>query len=269
MSDEIGRISDLEKSIANKTNISKFREYFDELFKLYEQVAKEKNVGDFPNPLRFPGVNKYSGELKLRNKMFWLRSIPLEDKKTFIIINVEAANTSEIEGDPPKRKKVSADLVGIIRLPKSTAFCLAELKYGRDSDHIIYAIMEGARNFLFHKANISRLQDGWSEFIIQQPSSENKDETTRSNLDFFKMTWEKDNPYGKLSSISTNDHLLIIGDEEWIEAQKDYKDSILDAIEYIQNRLQITVEVYSVSKDYKKESNPYMILPLTLEYRGT
>ena len=111
--------------------------------------------GGLPSPLRHVGRGT-RGELWFRNRLLWLRTIPLENDVSFMITHAEPAVYYI-----GKSGRNSADLLGIWHNSTNTKLGLVELKAGRNGDHVLYAIMEGLRNLHLHRKAISRLHNGW------------------------------------------------------------------------------------------------------------
>lgn len=207
----------------------------------------ERTPGENPNPFRLPKEGS-RGELWYRNRLLWLRTIPLEEDTSFIITHSEAAVYRK-----GKNYRNSADLLGIWRKGKNTKLGIVELKAGKNGEKILYAIMEGTRNaYLHHKAK-RRLNKGWDDRVINP-----KKETKESG--FWKTVWKR-NPYpiNKLKDTQ----VIVIGDSMWRDVQTGvWREEAIKIIENIKTTLDIEISVYSLNEKGKDNSSPYCLLPL-------
>jgi hypothetical protein len=203
-----------------------------------------QNKGKGPDFSRLPG-NGTRGELRFRNKLFWLRTIPLENNSTFIALHSETGGYYS-----EKKGKYSADLLGICHKsnPATTQFALAELKAGKSGDPIFYAVAEGLRNIYLHWQGIERLSCIWSKWSKK----------SIKNAEIRGSVWGSGNPFNRLDM--KNICLLIIGDHSWAEAQRDRVKYV--PIEIKLNGINVEISVYSLAARGKDRSNPYMLLPL-------
>lgn len=201
--------------------------------------------GNPPSPLRSVGKGA-RGELWFRNKLLWLRTIPLENDISFMITHSE----------PPvyykgKTGRNSADLLGIWHSRGNTKLGVVELKaWSRSSDHILYAIMEGLRNLHLHRKAIKRLHSGWVKALNQPRQS--------SEELFWSNVWSKANPF---NSNLDKSHLIIIGNNKWIQAQESWESGVREITKEIQEKFNYETSIYSLNGAVK--SKPYVLLPLT------
>jgi len=201
--------------------------------------------GGLPNPLRHVGRGA-RGELWFRNKLLWLRTIPLENDTTFMITHAEAP--VYYKGNSGRN---SADLLGIWHNVANTKLGVVELKAGRNGDHVLYAIMEGLRNLHLHRKAIKRLREGWDNALdLQNQTGENK---------FWSNAWGRSNPFNPRL---VNSHLVIIGDTHWMQAQRKWKKESEEIIKEIKNSFDYETSIYSLN-NAKVLSRPYVLLPLT------
>ena len=190
---------------------------------------------------RTPGEGQ-KGELRFRNRLLGLRTIPLEDESYFIALHAEAGVYRM-----NRSGRYSADLLGLFRSPRTTRFGVAELKYGSRGDHLLYATAEGLINIVLHYQGLERLHRGWAEC--------KKDPVT-------KNAWGQGNPFAGLTKKSIQ--LLIVGDHSWMEKQRQILDHVhvSTPVNFGASFPKIEIAVYSSNKGARYNSKPYALLPL-------
>lgn len=235
------------------------------LHKNYDNLQKEKNPkvalgladsilcdwqslthegrGKHPNPLRVPEAGWKSRELTLRNKLYWLRTIPLRQGEIFISTHIEAGVYRK-----GSLKRRSADLVGLFCNNRGAKLCVVELKAGKSGNNVIYAIIEGFYNLYLHQQGKNRLQEGWNEYV-KNSGEEGK---------LWRQAWRKSNPFNERLVRS---QVLVIGDYDWSQAQEKYKQEAMNLCNKIKKDYECGVAVYSTNKA-KPLSKPYCLLPL-------
>lgn len=201
--------------------------------------------GTCPSSVRWAGAGSY-GELWFRNRLLWLRTLPLEPGISFIITHIEAPVYYK-ENDGLCR----ADLLGIWRSKNESKLCILELKAARrqgSDDNILYAMIEGARNAYLHnqREGRERLIFGWRS-AKKMPA-------------YFINAWGKGNPFKELQKDA---RVVIIGDFEWTKEQMGlYEMQVRSLASEIGSSLKITVSAYSLNKNAKSGSKSYMLLPI-------
>lgn len=250
---ELGQYEEKLKVQRMCTNESEVLRICKALIEAYKEL-RIIDKGQFPDPLRYPGKGK-RGELWFRNRLLWLRTIPLSNNASFIITHGEAAVYYDFDRHG-KGKKASADCLGIWRKAGSTKLCIAELKAGK-GDNIAYALMEGARNAYLHLKAKKRLADGWRKYV------ENAKRNSRGGK-FWKLVWGNASPFPmkKLKDV----HLLIIGDNVWIQDQKKWGSVVLKIIKLIKKEFGMTVAIYSLNRIAKPLSKAYVMVPLERKF---
>jgi len=202
--------------------------------------------GEHPDFLRYPNAAR-RGEEWFRNRLLWLRTIPLEKDISFMITHSETA--VYYEGSKGKR---SADLLGIWHSGGNTKLGVIELKAGKNGDHVLYAILEGLRNLHLHRKAIGRLRSGWTTTLNQRHHVD-------SEKAFWSRVWNSGNPF---PSNLKNSHLIIIGDSSWIKMQEDWKRQAKIIIKKIKEIFNYETSIYSLNDKAKSNSKPYVLLPL-------
>jgi len=204
--------------------------------------TSSENRGKGPDFSRMAGDGT-DGELRFRNKLVWLNTLPLERDEVFITLHSETGGYYH-----EKEGKYSADILGICSNARTTQFAVIELKAGRGSNSVFYALAEGLRNVYLlwqEREKLSRLWKKYSKDCV-------KNETIQ------KTVWENGNPFNELDK--NNIRLLIMGDRSWIEAQGECVRQIPNEIRL--ERINIKISVYSLEKRGKSRSKPYKLLPL-------
>jgi hypothetical protein len=209
---------------------------------LLEILPEKKGKG--PDFSRLPKDGK-DGELWFRNKLLWLRTIPLEDNKAFIALHAETGGYYQGNGG-----KFSADLLGVWHNSMTTQFAVAELKAGKRGDPIFYAVAEGLRNVYLHWQEIERLSCLWRKWI--KKCIKEKPPTMRYSV------WRDGNPFSKLNQ--KNIHLLVIGDHSWIKNQISCIKEVPSQIQF--EKVRVNISVYSLNKRCRTKSKPYALLPM-------
>ena len=193
--------------------------------------------GEPINFCREPGRGS-DGELEFRNRLLWLRTIPLPNDTSFIVLHSESG-VYQID----KKGRCSSDLLGLFRSRDTTQFAIAELKYGVQGDHLLYAIAEGLRNVCLHFQGFRRIREGWK---VNGKAAQN--------------AWGKTNPFSEISSKSI--HLLIIGDSHWARKQQDlFRYVPQSPIVLGKNFPKVTITMYSSKERAKAKSKPHALLP--------
>ena len=203
---------------------------------------KPEERGAGTNFSRLPGDGR-KGELWFRNKLLWLRTIPLEKDVAFVALHSETGGYY-----PGKDGKFSADLLGIWRNVRTTQFAVAELKAAKSGDPIFYAVAEGLRNVYLHWQNVKRLSCNWGEW---------RRECVKEEI-MPKSVWMNGNPFNRLDP--KNIRLLIIGDDSWIRKQRSCIKAVPARIKL--GKINVYVSVYSLNDGGKHNSKPYALLPL-------
>ena len=191
---------------------------------------------------RVPGSGT-TGELNFRNKLFWLKTLPLENGEAFIVLHPEAAGYYE-----EKKSKYSADLLGLWRAGKTTRFAVAELKAGKNGDPVLYAVAEGLRNLFFLWQERTKLGALWMKYMKKCV----QDEVVPENV------WGRGHPFAEFDM--KNLCLLIIGDESWRKSQSACMDDVPREVKL--GNLNVKVAVYSTPPRAKAQSKPHILLPL-------
>ncbi len=244
-------LKSLKKTSSIAEAMEKAREMIKELAKL-----KAEDKGKLPDPLRYPGRGQ-KGELWFRNRLFWLRTIPLDGDSAFIATHSEpSASQSDRRGRCP------SDLLGLFRgkIDNSitTALAIAELKAGGKGDHLIYAVMQASRNAVLQEKGLERLAKGWKKNVT---SKKGKGE---GELPFWNRVWGKGNPFGKLSEGVVV--VLIIGDKPWFDAQKKYLEPVCELrkeLKELKEKIPLLhILFYQLADNAKHDSKPYALLPL-------
>ena len=217
--------------------------------------------GQHPDPLRYPGRGQH-GELWLRNRLFWLRTIPLDDSSAFIATHLEYPAYLKDAGKRP------SDLLGLFRgkINKTitTALAVVELKASRGTtsadDNLIYAILEASRNALLNYQGLQRLQDGWKEHIASP--------TEAPERMFWQTVWQEDvettnrNPFARLNR-EGKIVVLIVGDAAWFDGQQPFLDVARKLNDNIRNQIpQLHILFYKLN-EAQPGSSPYSLLPLS------
>jgi len=234
----------LEKKLAREKNPKSGFFIAKDILKLIEKLKIEER-GEPPNPLRHVGKGT-KGELWYRNRLLWLRTIPLEKDISFMITHSEPSVYYKGENGCN-----SADLLGIWHSKASTKLGVAELKAGEKGDHMLYAILEGARNAYLHRLAIKRLYSGWSKALNQSPQ--------RGEGLFWASVWNEGNPF---NNKLTKTHLIIIGDNKWIQAQEKWNNEAKKITNAIKKIFGFETSIYSLDKKAQPGSKPYVLLPL-------
>lgn len=236
---------ELEKNLLKERDPKKGLSIAKEIMGLIGGLKIEQR-GKNPSPFRYPGKGT-KGELWFRNRLLWLRTIPLEKDISFMITHSEPAVYYQGKGG-----RNSADLLGIWHSNKSTKLGVAELKAGKNGNHVLYAIMEGVRNTYLNRQACKRLYSGWSDAISHHLKKKGEGA-------FWANVWNKGNPFH--DSLKKT-HLIIIGDVEWINAQKEWQAESKKLIKDICKKFGYETSIYSLNKKAKPASKPYVLLPL-------
>ena len=206
---------------------------FADILRCVETYKIDKKRGSPPNFLRESGEGS-KGELWFRNRLAWLRTIPLSNMECFTFLHDEVGVYAE-----ERSGRCSADLLGLHRTKKTTKLAVVELKYGKNGDILPYACAEGLRNLYLHLQGLSRLADNWK------------------TLNY--TAWHEGNPFAGLAKHKAT--LLIIGDNEWASAQTDFQ-HILPQKPIKLGPWNIEIAAFASPKGAKHNSKPYALLPL-------
>ena len=184
-----------------------------------------------------------AGELRFRNKLMWLRTIPLDQNETFIALHAEVGGYYE-----GKNGRYSADILGIWRSEKTTRFAVAELKAGKGGDPVFYALAEGLRNVYLLWQEQVKLSRKWMEYMQLLVNKE----------EFRQSVWGQGSPFNKLDK--KNISLLVIGDDSWIQKQGEGIRHVPEEI--VLGNIHVKVSIFSLKAGGKSKSKPYALLPL-------
>jgi len=209
---------------------------FNQVFESVKILEQEMRGG----PLNFTREPKSGarGELWFRDRLSWLRTIPLSVNECFLVLHKEAGVYGK------DKRKCSADLIGLHRKSNTTLFTIAELKYGKKGDPLPYACAEGLRNLYLHLQGFERLGSGWRK-APPKP----------------KSIWGNGNPFAELAK--TRASLLIIGDHDWATAQKRImRRRFLPKHPVKLGDWIIEIAVYSSPRGARDNSKPYRLLPM-------
>jgi hypothetical protein len=218
------------KSKDNRENRELFHEICDDVGKIFESGS----TGEF---------GKISGrplpaETALSKKLFWLRTLPLEDKNSFTALHSESNFCV-----PGKKRNCSAGILGIWRSPESLELASLEVRTGKRGAHLLYAAAEGLRNLASAWHDIGEQAKLWKESYQAE----------------WDGPWRKTDPFRDLSKKQAR--LIIIGGPEWIkENAQSYLNLIPDTIKI--GKLHAEASIYSVNTENKAKTPPVSIIPL-------
>jgi len=236
--------TELDKILNRIKKAKEFKEQNDLLLNFEDYLLgikpEERDAGT--NFSRLPKDGR-RGELWFRNKLLWLKTIPLEKEVAFVSLHSETGGYYQ-----GKAGKFSADLLGVWRNVRTTQFAVAELKAAKSGDPIFYAVAEGLRNVYLHWLNVKRLSFDWGEWMRRCV----KNGTMR------KSVWMNGNPFNRIDS--KNIRLLIIGDDSWIRNQRSCIKAVPALIKL--GKINVYISVYSLNDGGKHSSKPYALLPL-------
>jgi len=228
------------KQIKNEKNPDSLKALLEKFKKHLSGISPDIR-GDGPDFSRLPGDGT-EGELWFRNKMVWLKTIPLGKGEAFIELHPEASGYYH-----EKKGKISADILGIWRNEKTTRFAVVELKAGANGDRVFYAIAEGLRNVYLLWQERKKLSILWEECNKKYV----KDEKIQNSV------WRGCNPFNNLDN--KNISLLVIGDDSWSQKQN-YVNNVPREIKL--NNVNVKIAIYSLNKGGKPRSRPHALLPL-------
>lgn len=197
--------------------------------------------------LRDPGQGK-EGELWFRNKLLWMKTLPLNRDELFLTLCGEAGVYRE--GWSPR---YSADLLGLWHDASHTRLCVIELKACKgkknelSTQSILYAMIEGCRNLLLFSQSMPRLRRDWMNKFIQS-------ELGKANSSVWRQS-----PFQRNL---TNFHLVVMGDSNWRLKQKGVMGIAEELSKYINDEFKIKTDAYSFPAQAESKSSPYMLFPL-------
>lgn len=228
--------------------------------------GRRANPVDF---LRTPKLSEKELELTLRSRLSWLKTIPLSAEETFIVLHEESGVYMQREDGTPQIRKAglcSADLIGLHRRGSAPAqFTVAELKYGKDSNNLLYAFTEGLRNLYLHLQGYSRITDGWEKAATKKTAWSNREQNAWSKK--ADQNWQLGNPF-KHNISESRASVLVVGDYEWAHTAKNSKAApntdLLPLIPetVVLGEWTVDVSVYVTPKGVVSTSAPYELLPL-------
>lgn len=226
--EELGKKLKSFKSKDNREN----RELFHEICADVEKIFESGDTGQFGKISGRP----LAAESALSRKIFWLRTLPLEDRNAFIALH------SESNFCRPGKKNCSAGILGVWRSPKGSELASLEIKAGKRGSHLLYAAAEGLRN----------LASAWHDISIQAKSWK------ESYGPEWEGPWQKTDPFRDLSRKQAR--LIIIGDPGWVDANaRGYLNLLPETVKI--GSLHAEVSVYSTGGGRGK-TPPASLLPL-------
>ncbi|MDP3920352.1 MAG: hypothetical protein Q8R76_06060 [Candidatus Omnitrophota bacterium] len=200
------------------------------------ELVVDAGRGKFPWS-RIPGKGT-KGELWYRNRLYWLKTIPLDGDGCFIALHSESPVYQK-----NKKGRWPADLFGLFHERQTTMLCVIELKAGTAGDNVLYAIVEGARNLHLLRQAHPALVKSW---VAAGKADRN--------------AWGKGNPLAEVSKKRTK--LIILGDWAWIKAQGKWKGAAKTLRGLLANSLKQDLSIHCLNKNAKPASKPHALLPV-------
>ncbi len=222
-------ITDLLKDLKSDKN----RENKELFFGVIEKIGE---VCDKTGPDLSSAPGRASrAEAALCDKVFWMRTLPLEDGNTFMALHPEVCVGCG------KGKERTGGVMGLWYGARTTEPAVIKVKTGAAGDHLLYSAAEGI-------ASVASLWSGLEE---------QKKLWKKSYPEDFEKYWHRSDPFNELNAAQAR--LVILGNSAWVAKNAERYINLLPET-FQAGGLHIEASVYSLDEPPRKRIRPHMLL---------
>lgn len=203
------------------------------------KLLANRNAGKIPQFGREPRKGS-PGELSLRNRLWWLRCLPMANRTHLFLLSPEYP----VYESPKSR--LSIDLLGILKNDRDEVAYTAVIELKWKSNNPLYALFEVARNAVLLVQSKVRVEGSWRERVEKAYPP-----------DMFK---------GRIFSEITQEHIIgmVVGPFEWYDKYCRQKKVCIETARKLRRASSgIRFEFWTFPKGTQCSSAPPKFLPLT------